>query len=107
MKRLIWLQNPTVFWLGGGTISLLNIHGVNNARQKEITIAEPHVPEASAFEVQLAIEKLKSHKSPGIDHIPAELIKKGRRTIRYEIHNLTISVWNKEKLPESSRSRSL
>jgi hypothetical protein len=25
--------------------------------------------------VELAIEKLKSHKSPGIDQIPAELIK--------------------------------
>jgi len=33
------------------------------------------VPEPSAFEVELAIEKLKSHKSPGIDQIPAELIK--------------------------------
>ena len=22
MRRVIWLQNPTVFWLGGGTISL-------------------------------------------------------------------------------------
>jgi hypothetical protein len=29
--------------------------------------------------VQIAIEKLKSHKSPGIDQIPAELIKAGGR----------------------------
>jgi hypothetical protein len=27
--------------------------------------------------VELAIEKLKSHKSPGIDQIPAELVKAG------------------------------
>jgi len=33
------------------------------------------VPEPSALEVELAIEKLKSHKLPGIDKIPAELIK--------------------------------
>jgi hypothetical protein len=33
------------------------------------------VPEPSAFEV--AIEKLHSQKSPGIDQIPAELIKAG------------------------------
>ena len=26
---------------------------------------------------ELAIEKLKNHKSPGIDQIPAELIKQG------------------------------
>jgi len=31
------------------------------------------VPESSAFEVELAIEKLKSHKSQGIDEIPAEM----------------------------------
>jgi hypothetical protein len=31
------------------------------------------VPEPSAFEVELAIEKLKKrHKSPGIDQIPAK-----------------------------------
>ena len=42
------------------------------------------MPEPSALEVELAIEKLKSHKSPGIDQIPAELIKAGGRTIRGE-----------------------
>ena len=30
-----------------------------------------------AFEVEFNIEKLKGHKSPGIDHILAELIKVG------------------------------
>jgi hypothetical protein len=48
----------------------------------------------------LAIEKLKSHKSPGIDQIPAELIKAGGRTICCEIRRLIISIWNKEGLPE-------
>jgi hypothetical protein len=32
------------------------------------------MPESSAFGVEMAIEKLKGHKSPGIDQIPAELI---------------------------------
>jgi len=54
------------------------------------------VPEPSAFEVELPIEKLKSHKSPGFDQIPAELIKAGGRTICCEIHKLIISIWNKE-----------
>jgi hypothetical protein len=48
----------------------------------------------------LAIEKLKSHKSPGIDQIPAEMIKAGGRTISCEIHKLIIYIWNKEQLPE-------
>jgi hypothetical protein len=34
------------------------------------------------------LKKLKSNKSPGVDQIPAELIKAGGRTIRNEIHNL-------------------
>jgi len=45
--------------------------------------AESLVPEPSAFEVELAIAKLKSHKSPGTDQIPAELIKAGHRKICY------------------------
>jgi hypothetical protein len=47
------------------------------------------------------------HKSPGIDQIPAELIKAGGRTIGSEIHKLTNSIWNKEELPGSGRSQSL
>jgi hypothetical protein len=79
---------------------LFNVHGVSNIRQTEIYAAEPLVPEPSAFEFELAIEKLKSHKSPGNDQVPAELIKAGSRTIHYEIHKLINSIWNKEELPE-------
>ena len=79
---------------------LLNINGVKGVRQTELNTAEPLVPEQSAFEVQLAIEKLKRHKSKGIDQIPAEFIKAGGRTICSEIHKLIISTWNKQKLPE-------
>jgi len=46
---------------------LLNVQGLNDVRQTEICTAEPQMPELSAYEVELAIEKLKSHKSPGID----------------------------------------
>jgi len=50
---------------------LLIVHGVNNVRQAEIHTAEPLVPESSAFDVELDIEKLKSHKSSNIYQIPA------------------------------------
>ena len=79
---------------------LLNVHVAKDVKQAEIHTAEPPVPELSAFEFELAIEKLKSHKSPGIDQIPAELIKAGFRTIRCAIHKLTNSMWNKKELPE-------
>jgi hypothetical protein len=58
------------------------------------------VPDPSAFEVEMAIEKFRRHKSPGIDQIPAEFIKAGGSIICYEIHKLINSVWNKEELPE-------
>ena len=82
---------------------LFNVHGVKDVGQAEIHTAEPLVPEPSASEFQLAIDKLKSHKSPGIDQIPAELIKAGGRTIYLEIHKLMISIWKKEKLPEECK----
>ena len=78
----------------------LNVHGVSEVRQAEIHTAEPLVPEPTALDVELAIEKLKSHKSPGNDQILAELIKAGGRTIRSAIHKLIIAIWDKEKLPE-------
>jgi len=71
--------------------------GIN---ESEIHTAEPLVPEPRAFEIEMATEKLKRHKSPGTDQIPAELITAGCRTIHCEIHKLIISIWNKEELPE-------
>jgi len=79
---------------------LFNVHGVKGVGQPEIHTAEPLVPEPSATEVGLAIDKTKSHKSQGIDQIPAELIKAGSRTIFLGIHKLITSIWKKEKLPE-------
>ena len=76
------------------------MHGVKDVEQVEIPTADPLAPEPSAFEVELAIDTLKIHKSPGIDEIPAELIKAGGGTIFLEIHKLITSIWKKEKLPE-------
>jgi len=98
---VIRLQITTVFWLDGGNIyQLLNTNGVKDVRQTELHTAEPLVSEPRAFEVQLATEKLKSHKSLGIEQIPAELIKVLGRTIRPETNKLIVSTWNKEQLPE-------
>ena len=78
----------------------MNVQGVNDVRQTEIHTAEILVPEQNAVEFELCIEEIKSHKSPGVDQIPEEVIKAECRTIRYEIQKLIISVWNKEELHE-------
>jgi hypothetical protein len=61
--------------------------------------AELSVPELSATEVEVAIGKLKRHKSPGINQIPSELIQAGGETLCSEIHKLIKLIWIEEKLP--------
>jgi hypothetical protein len=58
------------------------------------------VPEPSTFETGVAIEKLRRHKSPGINQIAAELIKAREKKIRFETHKFINSLWNKKELPE-------
>ena len=58
------------------------------------------MPELSAFEFEMAIEKLKRHRSPGIDQIPAELMKARSRKFRSEVSKLINSIWNKDELSE-------
>jgi len=77
-----------------------NVQRVNDVRQKEIYTAEPLVPEPSAFEVEMAIEYLKRHVSPGTDQVPEETITAGRSSTRSEIHKLINSIWNEEELSE-------
>jgi hypothetical protein len=77
---------------------VLNAHGVHDVRQMDIHTAEPLIAEPSLVEVEIAIGKLKSYKSPGTDQIPAELIKAGGETYS-QIHRLICSIWNKEELP--------
>jgi hypothetical protein len=68
----------------------LNVHGVNDIRQREIHTVEPLVPKPSAFEVELDIEKPKRNISPGTGQIPAEVLQAGGKTIRSKIHNFLI-----------------
>jgi len=74
--------------------------------------ADPLVPEPSAFAVELAIDKLNSHNSRGIDEILAELIEAGGGTLCLEIHKLITSIWKillsgrRRNCLKSGRSRS-
>jgi hypothetical protein len=98
MRRVIWSLTPTLFWQGGENISLSQSVYLGLV-MLDIHSAEPLVPEPSASEVEMAVEKQK--KTPlGIDQMPAELIKAQDRTIHSKIYKLINSVWNKEELPE-------
>jgi len=60
--------------------------------QTNIHIAEPVVIEPSIFDLQMATEKPKRHKSPRIDHSPTELIPAAVHTVIcvvYELVNCT------------------
>ena len=53
------------------------------------------MPYPSAFPFDMDIEKLKRHKSPSSDQIPAE-----GRTVRTEIHKFINHIRNKDELSE-------
>jgi hypothetical protein len=82
-------------------------HGVNDARQTAIHTAERLEPEPSAIQFEMVIEKLKRLKSPGIDQIPAELIRAGGRTIRSKIHKLLSRFEMRRNCLSNGRSLSL
>jgi len=63
----------------------LNVQGVNDVRQTEIRTVEPLVLFCT-FEVDVTVGKLSRCKSPGIDQIPAELIRAVWNILRSEIH---------------------
>ena len=76
------------------------MHGVKAVGQTEIHTAEPLEIDPSASEFELAIDKLKSHKSPSFDQISAELIKTDGRKICLGVLKVITRIWKKEKPPE-------
>jgi hypothetical protein len=71
-----------------------------NMLGRQIHTAEPLVPVPSAFEVEMAIEELKSHITRYWSDPSRTDYKAGNTTIHSEIHKLINSIWNKEELPE-------
>jgi hypothetical protein len=76
------------------------VHIVSDVRQIEVHTAESLVLGPNRLEVEIAIVKLKKHKSPGSDQIPAQLIQAGGEMLLSVIHKLSNSVLNKEELPD-------
>jgi hypothetical protein len=79
---------------------LLNAHDAGGVRKTKMHTAKPFVPQPSASEVEVAVGKWKSYKSPHVDQIPAELIQTGGETLHSEIHKFIRLIWNKAELPQ-------
>ena len=79
----------------------------NDDIQTATHTAEPLVTEPSVFEVELAIEELKHHKSSGIDQIPSELIKAGEEQFAMRSINLLFLFAIRSNCLRSGSSRSL
>jgi hypothetical protein len=47
---------------------------------------------------------MKDNRAPGEDAITAELIKGGGRSLWKNIHQLIVSIWEKEERPEEWRT---
>jgi len=58
------------------------------------------VPQPSAFEAEMAIDKLKQIKRQVLTESPQNWLKQGLEQFATEILKLIHSIWNKEELPE-------
>jgi hypothetical protein len=65
------------------------------------------VPQPSAFEAEMASEKLKIYKSPSGDQIQAEMIQARGRTMHSEIHRHIIIFGIRKNFLKSGQSQSL
>ena len=84
---------------------LLNVHRADDVGQTEMHTAEPQVLKPNVFEGEMAVEKLKRFKSPGIDQIPSEFIKAGVRHITLRSIKLLIHFGIRRKCLRSGRSQ--
>jgi hypothetical protein len=64
------------------------------------------LPNTIAFEAEFGIKKLKGHKSPGTDQMPAGLIKAGIEEFAMRSRNLLILFGLKRNCLSSKRSQS-
>lgn len=72
--------------------------GVSDVQQAEIHTAETLVPLCSAVAIDTATENMKRHKSPGINQIPPELIKRGSMAVCCEMQKLKYSVQKEQEV---------
>ena len=60
---------------------------------------EDEMEEPDRIDIRMAIEALKNGKAPGMDNIPAELIKAGGEPMERAIYSLITLIWKRERMP--------
>lgn len=78
---------------------LLNIIQEEQHKEEIYITADMPVKNPSFEETQRALNKLKNHKAPGTDGIPAELLKYGGDALHRRIHQLITHIWLEERTP--------
>jgi hypothetical protein len=76
------------------------VHNASDVTHIKEHTAESLVPGPSRLEFEIAIAKLKEHKSPGRDQIPAQLIRAGGEILFPAIGKFIHCIWNKEEMPD-------
>ncbi|KAJ2940675.1 hypothetical protein O0L34_g14785 [Tuta absoluta] len=84
------------------TTDLLYIESLENLPTVE-DLAEP----PSFDEFFAALKRMKNHKSPGADGIPAELYKYGGPHIKNKLFELVLNIWECEIVPQDWRDASI
>lgn len=75
--------------------------------EEEIYITADRLVENPSFdETQISLNKLKNHKAPGADEIPAELLKYWGETLHRQIHQLITQIWSEERIQQYGRKLS-
>jgi hypothetical protein len=81
---------------------LLNIEC--NFEKEEIIVIPPNegcqLNDPTYNEVKNVVLKLKSHRSPGPDNVPTDLLKNGGVLRKSRIFKLILKIWKKEEMPK-------
>jgi len=85
---------------------LFNVHSISDVRQTYMHTPEPLVPEPSAFEVELAVETLKRHKSHELIKFQKNWLKQGIEQFDLRSIKVLIRFGIGRKCLRSGRSRS-
>ena len=76
----------------------------SNFEKEEIIVIHPNedyqLNDPTYNEVKNIIIKLKSHRSPGPDNVPAEILKNGGALLKSRIFTLILTIWKKEEMPK-------